>query len=58
MKKFMVTITETLEKIIEVEAENEFVAVEKVRRWYNDEEIIMYPEDITATEYSVSESCE
>ena len=58
MKKFIVSIEETLEKIIEVEAKDKFEAIEKVRMRYNNGDIILYPEDITDTEYSVSESCE
>lgn len=59
MAKFTVEIKEILEHDIEIEAEDEFEAIEKVRARYYDEEIILYPEDSWVdTEFSVIESSE
>lgn len=59
MTKFIVEIKEILEHDIEIEAKDEFEAIEKVRARYNNEEIILYPEDsYIDTEFSVIESFE
>lgn len=59
MAKFIVEIKEILEHDIEIEAKDEFEAIEKVRARYNNEEIILYPEDsYIDTEFSVIESFE
>ena len=59
MTKFIVEIKEILEHDIEIEAKDEFEAIEKVRTRYNNEEIILYPEDsYIDTEFSVIESFE
>lgn len=41
MKKFLVRITETLEKTVEVDAENELDAVSKVQDLYNKAEVVL-----------------
>ena len=41
---YVVEITETLQKWVQVEAENETEAEEIVRKDYKDEKIILYPE--------------
>lgn len=59
MAKFIVEIKEILEHDIEIEAKDEFEAIEKVRARYNNEEIILYPENsLIDTEFSVIESFE
>ena len=57
MAKFIVEIKEILEHDIEIEAKDEFEAIEKVRARYCNEEIILYPENsLIDTEFSVIES--
>ena len=59
MTKFIVEIKEILEQHVEIEAKDELEAIEKVRTRYNNEEIILYPEDsYIDTEFSVIESYE
>ena len=59
MAKFIVEIKEMLEHDIEIEAKDEFEAIEKVRARYRNEEIILYPENsLIDTEFSVIESFE
>ena len=59
MTKFIVEIKEILEHDIEIEAKDKFEAIEKVRARYNNEEIILYPENsLIDTEFSVIESFE
>lgn len=59
MTKFIVEIKEILEHDIEIEAKDEFEAIEKVRTRYYNEEIILYPENsLIDTEFSVIESFE
>lgn len=59
MAKFIVEIKEILEYDIEIEAKDEFEAIEKVRARYCNEEIILYPENsLIDTEFSVIESFE
>ena len=53
MAKFNVTVTETLEKVIEVEAGNGFDAVDVVRRLYRNEEIVLGADDHTGTDFTV-----
>lgn len=53
MKKFKVLITETLEKIVEVEADNEDEACYITEGMYKREEVVLYPEDITDTAFSI-----
>ena len=59
MAKFIVEIKEILEQHVEIEAKDEFEAIEKVRARYYNEEIILYPEDsYIDTEFSVIEPSE
>ena len=59
MAKFIVEIKEILEQHVEIEAKDEFEAIEKVRARYRNEEIILYPENsLIDTEFSVIESFE
>lgn len=41
MKKYKVEITETLQKVVEVEAENERDAILKTKEMYHNEEIVL-----------------
>lgn len=55
MAIFKVKITETLVEEIEVQAESEDAALQKVKDKYQDEEIILTAEDLVFTEYDVEE---
>ena len=55
MKKFRVTVTETLKRFVEVEAENEDEAAEKVDFMYDNEEIVLTADDYYATNITVDE---
>ena len=55
MKKFRVTITETLSTSVEVEAEDEFDAEDKVQKRYNNSDIILTAEDYVDTKFSTTE---
>lgn len=55
MKKFRVTVTETLKRFVEVEAENEDEAAEKVDFMYDNEDIILTADDYYATNITVDE---
>ena len=55
MKKFRVTVTETLKRFIEVEAENEDEAAEKVDFMYDNEDIVLTADDYYATNITVDE---
>jgi len=52
-KKFTVEITETLQRQVEVEAEDEFEAEDIVREMYRNEEIVLDAEDYIDTEFEV-----
>ena len=54
-KKFTVEITETLQRQVEVEAEDEFEAEDIVREMYRNEEIVLDAEDYIDTEFEVLE---
>lgn len=55
-KKFIkVCITETLERVVEVEASDEKEAIRKVRDAYYDEEIVLVSDDFTNVDFSVFE---
>ena len=59
MTKFTVEIKEILGQYVEIEAKDEFEAIEKVRARYCNEEIILHPENsLIDTEFSVIESFE
>lgn len=55
MKKFRVTVTETLKRFVEVEAENEDEAAEKVDFMYDNEDIVLTADDYYATNITVEE---
>lgn len=55
-KEFKVYITETLGKMVKVMAKDEHEAEIKVRDQYNDEEIILYPEDLVDVDFEVVSS--
>lgn len=51
MKKFKITVTETLVQVVEVEADNAKEAPEKVKEMYDNEEIVLDYSDLTKTEF-------
>lgn len=51
--KYRVTVTETLQKIIEIDAENSAEAKSKVRRQYLKEDIILDSMDFIVVEFEV-----
>ena len=53
--KYNVTITEILEKTIEIEAENETNAIDIARDKYNKEEVILTADDLADTWFSLYE---
>ena len=53
MTKYTVEITETLSRIIEIDADSEELAVEQVRLMYQNCDIIMEASDYIETEISV-----
>ncbi len=55
MKKYKVTITETLERAVEVEAEDYEDAIDSVESEYHSGNIVLYAEDYTGTEFSAEE---
>ena len=50
MKVFKIEITETLQRIIEIEAKNEEEAHRKVKEMYQEEEIVLDSSDFVETE--------
>ena len=53
--KYNVTITEILEKTIEIEAENETNAIDIAKDKYNKEEVILTADDLADTWFSLYE---
>lgn len=51
MNKYKVTITETLQKEIIIEADSLQHAINKAQDGYRDEKYVLYPEDWTDTSY-------
>ena len=51
--KYNVTITETLEKTIEIEAENKTNAIDIARDKYNKEEVILTADDLKYTDFGI-----
>ena len=51
--KYNVIITETLEKTIEIEAENETNAIDIARDKYNKEEVILTADDLVDTDFGI-----
>ena len=56
MKSYDVTITETLEHVETVKAHSKEEAEAIVQKMYEDEEIVLYAENLTQTEFEVTES--
>ncbi|MGB2784171.1 DpnD/PcfM family protein [Psychrobacter sp.] len=46
-------IVETLNNIVEVNAENEQDALLKVRDMYRNEEVVLYPDDFIDTKFNI-----
>lgn len=51
--KYKVNIEELLSRIVEVEADSDEEAEEKVREMYRNEEIVLDAEDLQSVEYFV-----
>ena len=51
--KYNITITETLEKTIEIEAENKTNAIDIARDKYNKEEVILTADDLKYTDFGI-----
>lgn len=47
MKKFSISIQETLEREVVVEAEDKLEAMHKIKQMYRDEEIVLDSEDFS-----------
>lgn len=54
MEKFIVTITETLEREIAIKAKDGFDALEKVRGQYKAGDIVLNSNDFTDVEFSIT----
>ena len=52
-RAFQIEIVETLNNIVEVNAENEQEALSKVRDMYRNEEVILYPDDFIDTRFNI-----
>ena len=52
-KKFTVEVTETLQRQVEIEAENEQEALQKVKDLYRDEEIVLTWEDFVENDFQI-----
>ena len=55
MSKYVVCVTETLEREVEVEADNDLDALFKVRELYDDEKIVLDADDLTDREFTLVE---
>ena len=51
MKTFYISVTETLNRIVEVHAEDEYEAIHKVSDAYNDEQIVLDSDDYVDTDF-------
>lgn len=51
--KYNITITEILEKTIEIEAENGLNAIDIAKDKYNKEEIILTADDLVDTQFDI-----
>lgn len=51
--KFKIEITETLQRIIEIEANSAEEAITSVRRDYRSEDVVLMPEEIVSTAFAV-----
>lgn len=52
-RAFQIEIVETLNNIVEVNAENEQDALLKVRDMYRNEEVILYSDDFIDTKFNI-----
>ncbi len=52
-RKFNIEITETLQKTIEVEADNKEAAMHKVMKMYKNEEVILNDNDFIDVDFRV-----
>ena len=52
-KKFVVEVTETLQRQVEIEADNEQEALQKVKELYRDEEIILDWQDFVGNDFQI-----
>ena len=52
-RAFQIEIVETLNNIVEVNAENEQEALLKVRDMYRNEEVVLYPNDFIDTKFNI-----
>lgn len=50
--KYQIEITEVLNRVVEIEAENIDKAIEKAKEQYNNEEIVLDSEDYLDTGFS------
>ena len=57
MKQYIVYISETLARAVEVEAENEDDALEQVQELYDNGDIVLSADDFNGTDMSVEEVC-
>lgn len=56
MKKIIVCITETLQKKVEIEAENYQDAIDKVQEMYYNEDVILDSADYLTVEFDTKET--
>ena len=52
-KKFVVEVTETLQRQVEIEADNEQEALQKVKELYRDEEIVLDWQDFVGNDFQI-----
>ena len=52
-RAFQIEIVETLNNIVEVNAENEQDALLRVRDMYRNEEVVLYPDDFIDTKFNI-----
>ena len=52
-RAFQIEIVETLNNIVEVNAENEQEALLRVRDMYRNEEVVLYPDDFIDTKFNI-----
>ena len=53
MKNYKINIQETLSRIIEIEAENEDIALEIVKNKYKNEELVLDNDDFVCVEIGI-----
>ncbi|MGP5134506.1 DpnD/PcfM family protein [Psychrobacter cibarius] len=52
-RAFQIEIVETLNNIVEVNAENEQEALLKAQDMYHNEEVVLYPDDFIDTKFNI-----